>query len=300
MLTASANSSRRSREISAVVDSVRTLEGGGIEVRRALPGPQISDVDPFLLLDHWGPVEWKPGEAIGVPEHPHRGFETVTYILAGRNQHKDSKGHTGILGPGDVQWMTAGAGVVHSEMPELEFKRIGGLSHGFQIWVNLPARDKMMEPRYQEVPKNQIPTAQSEDGLVDVRVIAGQALGASAVIETRTPIMLLHCRLQPGGHTVQPVPADHNGFVYVFSGEVELGDEQRRVGEGRLAVLGEGDDLKLGGVRQDGGDTDLLLLSGVPLREPVVRYGPFVMNTRQEIQQAIMDYERGQMGQIAH
>jgi redox-sensitive bicupin YhaK (pirin superfamily) len=161
-----------------------------------------------------GPVTLGPGEAKGAPDHPHRGFETVTYLLAGRMEHKDSQGNREMLGPGDVQWMTAGAGVIHSEMPEAAFKRRGGRLHGFQLWVNLPRRDKMTPPRYQDVPSANISVAQSADGTVTVQVIAGEALGAKAVIDTRTPILYLHYALQPGAHVMQRVPTDYNAFAY--------------------------------------------------------------------------------------
>src|SRR5215204_1901079 len=177
------------RSVSGIVTSIETLEGGGFLVRRPFPKASFSDFDPFLLLDEMGPMDIAPGEAKGAPDHPHRGFETVTYLLSGEMEHKDSRGHAGRLRPGDVQWMTAGAGVVHSEMPSEEFQRSGGTLHGFQLWVNLPRQDKMMKPRYQEIPAAMIPTAQTEDGLVTVRVIAGEALGAKAVIDTVTPII---------------------------------------------------------------------------------------------------------------
>src|SRR5262249_52705522 len=182
----------RIRSTAGITGSIQTLEGGGFPVRRPFPKSALSEFDPFLLLDEMGPVNYRPGQAKGAPDHPHRGFETVTYVLAGRMEHKDSQGHSGQLRPGDVQWMTAGAGVGHSEMPEREFLKSGGLMHGFQLWVNLPARDKMMKPRYQEIPGARIPVARSDDGLVTVRVVAGESLGSSAVIETRTPITYLH------------------------------------------------------------------------------------------------------------
>lgn len=291
-------SDTQQRSVASVVDTVQMLEGGGFPVRRPFPTPQLALVDPFLLLDHMGPVEWPPGEAIGAPDHPHRGFETVTYLLAGKWEHKDSRGHTGKLEPGDVQWMTAGAGVVHSEMPEAEFKRTGGLMHGFQIWVNLPRADKMMAPRYQEVPRSEIPEAQSADGRVKVRVIAGESLGARAVIDTRTPIMVLHFTLQPGGAVDQAVPADHNGLAYVFSGQAVLGEEGRAVHEGQMAAFGPGETIRIAVAPDAEAPAEVLLLSGVPLNEPVARYGPFVMNTQEEIVQAIEDFQAGRMGAI--
>src|ERR1700752_1485267 len=179
----------RARTVAGVVNSIETLEGAGFLVRRPFPKPSFSEFDPFLLLDEMGPMDLGPGKAKGAPDHPHRGFETVTYMLSGEMQHKDSRGHAGSLTPGDVQWMTAGAGVVHAEMPSAEFMRKGGRMHGFQLWVNLPQRDKMIKPRYQEFPSAKIPKATSANGLVSVNVIAGEAMGAKAVIETRTPII---------------------------------------------------------------------------------------------------------------
>jgi len=286
------------RPVVSVVDSVRTLEGGGFPVRRPFPTQQLMQVDPFLLLDHLGPVIWGPGEGIGAPDHPHRGFETVTYLLSGGFQHRDSAGHAGKLTPGDVQWMTAGSGVVHSELPSDEFMRDGGVMHGFQVWVNLPARDKLMPPHYQEIPKSGVPEALSADGKVKVRVIAGAALGKSAVIETRTPIYFLHYTLQPGGETVQDIPAGHNALVYLISGDARLGVEHKPVREGQMAMLGDGDQIRLAVANEAGAPADLLLLAGVPLNEPVARYGPFVMNTREEIEQAFRDYQSGRMGRI--
>jgi redox-sensitive bicupin YhaK (pirin superfamily) len=286
------------RPVVEVVTSEKTLEGGGFPVRRPFPTARLLQVDPFLLLDHLGPVQWGPGQGIGAPDHPHRGFETVTYLLSGEMQHKDSAGHSGWLGPGDVQWMTAGAGVVHSELPSDAFMQNGGTMHGFQIWVNLPARDKMIRPRYQDIPAARIPEAASSDGRVRVRVIAGKALGQSAVIETHTPIIYLHFTLQPGGEIVQPVPENHNTLAYVIQGELRAGDEGRRVREGQMARFGGGDAVRLAVEVNAAAPADALLLAGVPLNEPVERYGPFVMNTRDEIVQAIRDYQGGKMGSI--
>src|SRR5712671_6364898 len=177
------------REVTKVTTAHRQSEGGGFIVRRPFPGAELDSVDPFLLLDEMGPVDYAPGEAVGAPDHPHRGFETVTYVLEGEMEHEDSAGHRGKLGPGDVQWMTAGAGVIHSEMPSRRIREEGGRVHGFQIWVNLPRKLKMTRPRYQEVPASRIPEATSKDGHATVRVIAGEALSVGAVIDTRTPIV---------------------------------------------------------------------------------------------------------------
>jgi redox-sensitive bicupin YhaK (pirin superfamily) len=287
------------RPVVQIVTAHRQEEGAGFIVRRPFPTLGLAMVDPFLLLDEMGPAEYGPGEAIGAPDHPHRGFETVTYALEGELEHADSAGHRGKLGPGDVQWMTAGAGVVHSEMPSRRIREEGGRVHGFQIWVNLPARDKMTRPRYQEIPAARIPAASTEDGLARVRVIAGEALGARAVIETRTPIVVQDWTLSPGASVVQPVPADHEAFVYVFQGAALVGEGAREVKEGQLARLGRGGAVALASAAGAEGPARLLLLAGVPLREPVARYGPFVMNSEAEIRRAIVDYQAGRMGEIA-
>jgi redox-sensitive bicupin YhaK (pirin superfamily) len=289
----------RIRTIAGVVNSVETLEGEGFLVHRPFPTHVLAEFDPFLLLDEMGPKDLAPGEARGAPDHPHRGFETVTYMLAGRMQHKDSHGHAGMLTPGDVQWMTAGAGVVHSEMPEREFARTGGRLHGFQLWVNLPGRDKMTRPRYQEIPAEKIPMARTADGLVTVNVIAGQSLGARAVIETRTPIMYLHFTLKPGGRVAQPVPAEYNGFAYVVEGEGRFGAGGERATRGQMVMFAQdGDEVIIENPASAGSPLSVLLIAGVPLGEPIARYGPFVMSTREEIYQAIEDYRSGRMGEI--
>jgi redox-sensitive bicupin YhaK (pirin superfamily) len=281
------------REVVRIVQAHRQTEGGGFVVRRPFPTAGLRHADPFLLLDEMGPVDYAPGEAIGAPDHPHRGFETVTYVLDGEMEHEDSAGHKGKLASGDVQWMTAGRGIVHSEMPSKAFQDHGGRMHGFQIWVNLPKRDKMMAPRYQEISRDKIPEGTSADGLAKVKVVAGEALGVKAVIETRTPISYLHFALKPGAKVDVPLPADHTAYAYVFKGDAKVSGKDVR--EGQLAMLGEGDSLELSASE----DTQLLVLSGVPLKEPVVQYGPFVMNTENEIRQAIIDYQSGRLGEIA-
>jgi redox-sensitive bicupin YhaK (pirin superfamily) len=281
------------RQVAKIVTAYRQREGAGFIVRRPFPSATLRHADPFLLLDEMGPVEYGPGEAIGAPDHPHRGFETVTYVLDGEMEHEDSAGHRGRLGAGDVQWMTAGRGIVHSEMPSQTMRQRGGRMHGFQIWVNLPARDKMIAPHYQEIPRLRIPEAATQDGLASVRVIAGEALGAKAVIETRTPISFLHWILAPGASLDVPVPPDHAAYVYVFEGAVRVAG--REVRDGQLAVLGDGNTVHF----EAGERAQALLLSGVPLRQPVVQYGPFVMNTEREIMQAIEDYQAGRLGEIA-
>jgi redox-sensitive bicupin YhaK (pirin superfamily) len=281
------------RKVKKISQAHKQLEGGGFMVRRPLPTEGLELVDPFLLVDEMGPVDYAPGEAVGAPDHPHRGFETVTYSLSGEFEHEDSAGHKGVLRPGDVQWMTAGAGIVHSEMPSKKVRDEGGKVHGFQIWVNLPSRLKMTRPRYQELPSAKIPQAVSDDGKARVKVIAGEALGAKAAIATHTPVIYQDWSLDDGADVTVNAPADHNAMIYVFEGAAMVGDE--RVNDGQLAVLGAGDALRLRGVEGSG---RLLFLAGVPHNERVARYGPFVMNSDQELMQAFRDFQSGRMGEI--
>lgn len=298
------------RAIQRIVPTTRTLEGAGFVVRRPFPTAKLADVDPFLLLDHLGPFDAPPGEAKGAPDHPHRGFETVTYVLEGELEHKDSVGNAGHLRTGDVQWMTAGSGVVHSEMPSTRVQREGGRIHGIQLWVNLPRASKMTRPRYQEIPSARIPHV-SVDG-VTVRVIAGEAYGKSAVIETHTPILYFHVSLAAGARFEERVPDDFTLMAYVIQGEAHVPtaadratsdapssattDARSRVREGELAIFTPtGPRIALAADTA----TELLVIGGRPLREPVARYGPFVMSTQQEIVQAFEDYRAGRMGHIS-
>src|SRR5690349_658419 len=281
------------RSVQQLVHAPPQLEGEGMIVTRPFPTAKLDQLDPFLLLDRMGPVTHGPGEAKGAPDHPHRGFETVTYILDGAVEHGDSQGNRGRIGAGDVQWMTAGSGVVHSEMPSEEIRRNGGRLHGFQLWVNLPRRDKMMKPRYQELRATDIPTANSVDGKVVVTVLAGQSLGTAATIDTRTPILYLHVRLQPGARFTQPIPKSYNAFAFVIDGEATFGDRVARENDA-VIFASNGDEVS---IASEAG-AELLLIGGEPLGEPVARYGPFVMNTPGEIRQAMLDYQSGRFGEI--
>lgn len=283
------------RGVKRLVTAHQQREGGGFIIKRPIGG-EIKECDPFLLLDHFGPVTHKPGEAVGAPDHPHRGFETVTYLIEGSTQHKDSAGNSGVLKKGWVQWMTAGSGVVHSEMPSDEQRERGGDSEGFQLWVNLPAKDKMVPPRYQDTPAEDIPIATAQDGNVWVKVIAGESLGTKAVIETRTPIMYLDVRLTPGTVFVQPVPKEYEGFAYVWRGSGFIGDERKAASMGQVGLLDQGAELRLEAAANE--EVRILLIAGVPLREPIARHGPFVMNTWEEIEQAFQDYQSGKLGRI--
>ena len=287
------------RNVSDIVTAKTTLEGDGFTVHRPFPNYYVRDFDPFLLLDEMGPVILEKGEAKGASAHPHRGFETVTYIIDGSFEHKDSKGHSGKLHSGDVQWMTAGSGIVHSEMPEKEFSKKGGRLHGFQLWVNLPKKDKMTKPRYQEILSEKIPTAQSKDGKVKVKVIAGQSMGKKAVIDTKTSIMYLHFSLEPGAQITQEIPDYYNTFAYVAQGQGLFGAEQKLAKKEQAVFFGNnGNEITFSNPDDSTESLELLLLGGTPIGESVKRYGPFVMNTEEELQQAIRDFQNGEMGRI--
>ncbi|MEA3165902.1 MAG: quercetin 2,3-dioxygenase [Thermoplasmata archaeon] len=277
--------------VTRVIPANRTPEGDGMVVQRAFPNQSIARIDPFLMLDEMGPITFQPGARAGFPDHPHRGFETVTMLLDGEFEHKDSHGNRGRLRPGDVQWMTAGAGVVHSEMPSADLRAKGGRLHGFQLWVNLPKADKMMRPRYQEIPASSIPEKAVPGGVV--RVVAGDFQGTKAAIDTRTPIQYFHAKLDSDAAIAFPVPEGHEGFVYVFDGSAAVAG--KAVPAHNLAVLSGSGEVA---VHAGGEGVQLLLVTGVPLREPVFQYGPFVMTTREEILQAVEDFQSGKFGTI--
>jgi len=283
----------KSRSVSRVFTAPRAQDGDGVDLRRAFPGTALMDIDPFLLLDQMGPMDSAPGKARGFPPHPHRGFETVTYLLSGEMQHRDSWGNHGLLGPGDVQWMTAGSGLVHSEMPSDRFVKEGGRLHGFQLWINLPRRDKMIAPRYQDTPAARIPVATASG--VSVKVIAGESLGVKGVIETRIPILYLHATLEPGATFTQEIPKTENAFAFVIEGEGSFAGTT--AGKYQVAVF----DRSAGSVivtNTGSAPLSFLLIAGEPIGEPVARYGPFVMNSREEIVQAAEDFRSGRMGTL--
>jgi hypothetical protein len=273
------------RPVARLARGMPASDGAGVKLNRVIGTPQIDAIDPFLMLD-----EFRSDQAddyiAGFPDHPHRGFETVTYMLAGRMRHGDNKGHTGRLEAGSVQWMTAGRGIVHSEMPEQE----DGLMQGFQLWVNLPAKDKMIAPRYQEIPPRDIPVAELAEG-VRVKVIAG-AVGAvqGPINGIATDPTLLDIDLPQGASFTLALPRGHNVFLYPFEGEAAVGEAATRVPQGSIAVLGDGDSVL---IRAPQRAARVLLAAGRPLNEPVARYGPFVMNTPDEIRQAIYDFQAG-------
>eukprot|EP00055_Hartaetosiga_balthica_P007613 m.26416 g.26416 ORF g.26416 m.26416 type:complete len:374 (-) comp5856_c0_seq1:201-1322(-) len=292
---ATTNPAMARRAIKKIVTAHQQREGGGFLVRRPIGG-KISEADPFLMLDHLGPSEYGPGEAVGAPDHPHRGFETVTYVLEGGFHHQDSAGNEGNLTDGWVQWMTAGSGVVHSEMPTDELLEKGGRMEGFQLWVNLPAEHKMKKPRYQDTPPDSMPVVELDEGNVWIRVIAGESSGTKAVIETHTPIMFLDIRLKPGASYEEIVPEEYDGFVYVYRGKGLFSEEEKEASMGQVLLLGSGNSISMKAPEDE--ECRVLLIAGVPINEPIARYGPFVMNTQEEIMQAFQDYRNGKLGQI--
>ncbi|MGH3734192.1 MAG: pirin family protein [Micromonosporaceae bacterium] len=288
------------RPVGKVVTARRQMEGEGFVVRRPFPGMDLSLADPFLLLDHMGAVEYGPGEAKGAPWHPHRGFETVTYMIDGAFEHQDSTGGGGLITDGSTQWMTAGAGILHSELPPQEMIAKGGLFHGVQLWVNLPAAQKWVEPRYQDISAADVKLLSSDDGGALIRVIAGSLAGHDGPGVTYTPITYLHATVTPGARLTLPWPEDFNALVYVLSGRGYVGAEQRPLDEGQLAALGDGAALTATAAESQaaGRNWEILVLGGLPIREQVARYGPFVMNTKAEIVQAIEDFQAGRLGTI--
>lgn len=289
------------RPVRTVTTAHAQLEGAGFEVRRPFPSPDVRTADPFILLDHMGPVAYEPYEAKGAPWHPHRGFETVTYMIDGTMVHHDSHGGGGTISEGDTQWMTAGSGILHDELPAEELVISGGVFHGVQLWVNLPRTLKMTDPRYQDLRASELTLLTSHDGGALVRVIAGTLAGYQGPGSTYTPIVYAHASVSPGARLQLPWPPEFTAMVYVLSGSGTLGAERRPLVEGQLGVLGHGDALEVGADDHQTGPTgqwEILLLGGAPIREPVMQYGPFVMNTKQEIIDAITDFEAGRMGQI--
>jgi quercetin 2,3-dioxygenase len=290
------------RPVIEIVDAPSFLEGEGFKVRRATAGIDLGAADPFLMLDHMGAVEYAPGEAKGAPDHPHRGFETVTYMLDGKIRHRDSHGGGGVITDGATQWMTAGAGVVHSEMPTEDLLEGGGLFHGIQLWVNLPAAEKWTPPTYQDLEAGRVGLVASEDAGAVVRLIAGDLAGGTGPGVTRTPITYAHATLAPGARLRTRWRAEFNALAYVLAGRGSAGAERRPIHDGQLAVFGSGAAIELAAdPSQDAKDAtgvEVLLLGGLPIREQIAWYGPFVMNTRDEIVQAIEDYQAGRMGSI--
>ena len=281
------------RTIAGTINSQRTVEGGGFNVRRPFPTAAMDHIDPFLLLDEMGPAQYGPGEAVGAPSHPHRGFETVTYLLSGAMVHEDTTGACAVIKPGGVQWMTAGSGVVHSELPTEDMMRLGGKMHGFQLWVNLPAEKKMVDPRYQGYDADEIAQVQLANGGL-LKVVAGEVHGVRGPVETTSPMTYAHAVME-ASDVVEWYPQEgHTALVHVFDGEVKVNGSTTSSGE--MVVM----QRTAGMVRIEStkAQAQVLLLGGQPLGEPVVRYGPFVMNTKQEISDAVQEYNNGTLVKV--
>ena len=288
---------RKARSVARIIEAPSTIEGGGFEVYRPFPGQVADWFDPFLLLDEMAPHHQAPGEAVGAPAHPHRGFETVTYILQGEVEHRDSAGHHGVIGPGDVQWMTAGDGIVHSEMPSTRIQTEGGVGHGLQLWVNLPASLRRTAPTYQALLADDMASVSGQGWSAEV--VAGSMFGADGPASTHTPVGFARVTIQPGATLHVPITAGHTALVYAFAGTAGVGAAVDELHAHHLAVLADDGEAIALTVADDASEPfDCIVLTGEPIGEPMVRYGPFVMNTHAEIAEAISDFNAGRMGTI--
>jgi redox-sensitive bicupin YhaK (pirin superfamily) len=289
------------RSVRSITTAPSGFEGEGFPVRRAFAGVDLGDLDPFVHMDQMGEVEYAPGEPKGTPWHPHRGFETVTYILDGIFEHADSHGGGGVITNGDTQWMTAGAGLLHIERPPEHLVVSGGLFHGVQLWVNLPKADKWLEPSYQDLRAAESALLASPDGGSLVRVIAGEVAAHRGPGSTHTPMAMLHATVSPGAKLRMPWRPDFNALVYVLSGAGTVGADNRPISTGQLAVFGPGDAITLAGAQHQESrhpGLDVMVLGGAPIREPIAWGGPFVMNTKAEVRQAFEDFQAGKLGTI--
>ena len=295
------NSGENERPVVSVTTAPSGFEGEGFPVRRAFAGVPLDLLDPFIHLDQMGEVEYAPGEPKGTPWHPHRGFETVTYMIDGTFEHQDSQGGGGLITNGDTQWMTAGGGILHIERPPEELVVSGGLFHGFQLWVNLPSKDKFLAPKYQDLRASEVTLLRSPDGGALLRVIAGELGDYRGPGSTHTPIAMVHATLNPGAQLRLPWRPNFNALVYVLNGRGAFGIQRRASGMGQLVVFGAGDQITIAAdpiQESRSPNLDVLILGGQPIKEPVAWYGPFVMNTRQELVQAFEDFQAGRLGTI--
>ena len=289
------------RRVRSVTTAPGGFEGEGFPVRRAFAGVDLTELDPFIHMDQMGEVEYAPGEPKGTPWHPHRGFETVTYIMDGIFEHQDSNGGGGVITNGDTQWMTAGAGILHIEKPPEHLVVSGGLFHGLQLWVNLPKAEKWAAPRYQDLRGNEVSLLASSDAGALVRVIAGDLAGRTGPGDTYTPMTMVHATVSPGTTLEVPWDPAFNALAYVLAGAGTVGVEKIPVATGQLAVFGSGDTITVRAAEVQESRSpalEVLLLGGRPIREPVAWMGPFVMNTRDELVQAYEDYQAGKLGSI--
>jgi redox-sensitive bicupin YhaK (pirin superfamily) len=291
----------QARPVTSVTTAPGGFEGEGFPVRRAFAGIDAAALDPFIMMDQMGEVEYAPYEPRGTDWHPHRGFETVTYIIDGTFIHQDTHGGGGTISNGDTQWMTAGGGLLHIETPPEQLVVAGGLFHGLQLWVNLPRRSKMAPPRYQDIRAADVALLTTPDGGALLRVIAGELDGHAGPGSTHTPITMVHATITPGASITIPWRRDFNAVAYVLNGRGTVGEDARPIRTGQSALFGAGGSITLSAdATQEGRHPamDVVLLGGEPIREPIAWYGPFVMNTQRELMQAVEDYQKGRLGVV--
>ncbi|MDC0057024.1 pirin family protein [Alphaproteobacteria bacterium] len=283
------------RKVLNINNCVQTFEGDGIPVTRAFPVPEMRELDPFLLFDHFGPIDYEPGGATGVPAHPHCGFEAITYLLGGEVEHKDSWGGQATIRTGDLQWMTTGSGLVHSELVTDNFKKYGGIMQGLQIWVNLPKKNKKVRPSYQHILRKNIPIIETNES-IKIKILAGKVKETQSIIQTYSPVSILDVQFKKEGQTKIDIPIDQIAMVYVISGELQFAEANQIATKGQMIFFDQsGAEINLTSVSSSG---SYLVLAGKSLNEPIARHGPFVANTEEEIRKAVSDYENGKMGQL--
>ena len=283
------------RKVLNINDCMKTFEGDGIPVTRAFPVPEMREFDPFLLFDHFGPINYEPGGATGVPAHPHCGFEAITYLLGGEVEHKDSWGGQAAIETGDIQWMTTGSGLIHSELVTEKFKKSGGIIQGLQIWVNLPKKDKQVKPWYQHIKKDDIPVIKERSG-VEIKVLVGKVKETKSLVQTYSPVSIFDVQFSNSDQINLEISKNQIAMVYVIDGELQFVEENKIAAKGQMIYYDQSaDEINLTSISTEG---SYLVLAGEPLNEPVVRHGPFVTNTEGEMKQAMLDYQNGKMGEL--
>jgi len=283
------------RKVLNINDCMKTFEGDGIPVTRAFPVPEMREFDPFLLFDHFGPINYEPGGATGVPAHPHCGFEAITYLLGGEVEHKDSWGGQAAIETGDIQWMTTGSGLIHSELVTEKFKKSGGIIQGLQIWVNLPKKNKQVKPWYQHIKKDDIPAIKESSG-VEIKVLVGKVKETKSLVQTYSPVSIFDVQFSNSDQINLEISKNQIAMVYVIDGELQFVEENKIAAKGQMIYYDQSaDEINLTSISTEG---SYLVLAGEPLNEPVVRHGPFVTNTEGEMKQAMLDYQNGKMGEL--
>ncbi len=283
------------RKVLNINDCMKTFEGDGIPVTRAFPVPEMREFDPFLLFDHFGPINYEPGGATGVPAHPHCGFEAITYLLGGEVEHKDSWGGQAAIETGDIQWMTTGSGLIHSELVTEKFKKSGGIIQGLQIWVNLPKKNKQVKPWYQHIKKDDIPAIKESSG-VEIKVLVGKVKETKSLVQTYSPVSIFDVQFSNSDQINLEISKNKIAMVYVIDGELQFVEENKIAAKGQMIYYDQSaDEINLTSISTEG---SYLVLAGEPLNEPVVRHGPFVTNTEGEMKQAMLDYQNGKMGEL--